>query len=145
MVDINLANEVRKLTEEGLGDDTGNILKIFELMKQASAEIDELKEELGDIDQFIGQMVVLDKDFKWWVKIGGGEFDYGKGEGSDPSFTMSCNWDIMAGLMRGEVDGTSAYMSGDLKIEGNLQDTMAYGEYLALAAETLRELGEKMK
>ena len=111
-------------------------------MKQASAEIDDLKEELEDIDQFVAQMVVEDKDYKWWVKIGDGAFDYGEGEGADVSFTMSANWETLSGLMSGEVDGTSAYMSGDLKIEGNLQDTMAYGEYLAFAAETLQEMDE---
>lgn len=142
MVDEALANEVRKLRDEGLGEPK-DLLKIFELMKQASAEIDDLKEELEDIDQFVGQMVIDDKDFKWWAKIGDGVFDYGEGEGADPSFTMSANWDTMSGLMSGEIDGTSAYMSGDLKIEGNLQDTMAYGEYLQFVAETLQELDEQ--
>jgi len=141
MVDEALANEVKKLRDDGLSDPK-DVLKIFELMKQASAEIDDLKEELEDIDQFVGQMVVEDKDYKWWVKIGDGAFDYGEGEGADPSFTMTANWETLSGLMSGEVDGTSAYMSGDLKIEGNLQDTMAYGEYLAFAAETLQELDE---
>ncbi|MFX1256840.1 MAG: SCP2 sterol-binding domain-containing protein [Promethearchaeota archaeon] len=142
MVDENLANEVRELTEKGLGDDPKNVLKIFELMKQASAEIDDIKEELEDIDQFIGQMVVDDRDFKYWVKIGDGVFDYGEGEQENPSFTMSSNWETTSGLMTGEIDGTSAYMSGDLKIEGNLQDTMAYGEFMAFAAETLRDLDQ---
>ena len=143
MVDEALANEVREIRDKGMGDDPKQILKIFELMKQASAEIDDLKEELEDIDEFIGQMVIEDKDFKWWVKMGDGAFEYGEGEGGDPSFTMSANWETMSGLMSGEVDGTSAYMSGDLKIEGNLQDTMAYGEYLQFAAETLQELDEQ--
>ena len=143
MVDEALANEVREMRDKGtMADDPKNVLKIMELMKQASAEIDDLKEELEDIDLFIGQMVVEDKDFKWWVKIGDGVFDYGEGEGDDPSFTLSANWETMGGLMSGEVDGTSAYMSGDLKIEGNLQDTMAYGEYLQFAAETLEELDQ---
>ena len=141
MVDEALANEVKKLRDDGMSEPK-DVLKIFELMKQASAEIDDLKEELEDIDQFIGQMVIEDKDYKWWIKIGDGAFDYGEGEGADVSFTMSGNWETMSGLMSGEVDGTSAYMSGDLKIEGNLQDTMAYGEYLAFAAETLQELDE---
>jgi predicted lipid carrier protein YhbT len=142
MVDEALANEIRKLRDEGYGDDPKVLLKLFELFKQVSAEIEDLKEELEDIDQFIGQMVVEDKGFKWWVKLGDGEFDYGEGDGEDPSFTMTANWETMSGMMQGEVDGTSAYMSGDLKIEGNLQDTMAYGEYLAFVAETLEELDE---
>ncbi len=143
MVDEALAEEVRKMRDEKtMASDPKNVLKIMELMKQVSGEIDDLKEELDDIDQFVGQMVVTDKDFKYWVKIGDGVFDYGEGEGSDPSFTMSANWETMGGLMSGEVDGTSAYMSGDLQIEGNLQDTMAYGEYLALVVETMEEAAD---
>lgn len=142
MVDEALANDVRKLRDEGMSEPK-DILKVFELIKQASAEIEDLQEELEDIDQFVGQMVINDKDFKWWAKIGDGSFEYAEGEGEDPSFTMSANWETMSGLMIGEIDGTSAYMSGDLKIEGNLQDTMAYGEYLQFAAETLEELDEQ--
>ncbi|TFG20148.1 MAG: hypothetical protein EU529_15370 [Promethearchaeota archaeon] len=103
MVDMKLASEVKGLRDKGFGDDPKLVLKIFELMKQASAEIDDLQEELEDIDEFVGQMVVEDKDFKWWVKIGDGTFDYGEGESSDPSFTMSGNWETMGGLMSGEM------------------------------------------
>jgi hypothetical protein len=42
MVDEALANEVKKLRDDGLSDPK-DVLKIFELMKQASGEIDDLK------------------------------------------------------------------------------------------------------
>jgi len=142
MVDKALAEEVKKL-RENMGDDPKALLKMQELMKQASAEIDDLKEELEDIDQFVGQMVISDKDWKMWVKIGDGVYEYGEGEATDASFTMTCKWETMAGMMTGEVDGTSAYMSGDMQIDGNLQDVMAYGEYSSFAAETLQEMAEK--
>ena len=142
MVDKALAEEVKKLREEGMGDDPKVLLKMQELMKQASAEIDDLKEELEDIDQFIGQMVISDKDWKMWVKIGDGAYEYGEGEDANASFTMTCNWETMAGISTGEVDGTSAYMSGDLQIDGNLQDVMAYGEFISFAGETLQEQNE---
>ena len=51
----------------------------------------------------------------------------------------------MAGMMTGEVDGTSAYMSGDMQIDGNLQDVMAYGEYASFAAETMQEMADEKK
>ena len=142
MVDQDIIDKVQKLRTD-MGDDPKNLLVMQELMKQASAEIDDLKEELEDIDQFIGQMVVSDKEFKMWVKIGDGVYDYGEGETADASFTMTANWETMAGMMTGEVDGTSAYMSGDLQIDGNLQDVMAYGEYASFAAETMQEMAEE--
>ena len=141
MVDQAVIDEVKKL-RENMGDDPKALLTMQELMKQASAEIDDLKEELDDIDQFVGQMVISDKDWKMWVKIGDGVYEYGEGEATDASFTMTCNWETMSGMMTGEVDGTSAYMSGDMQIDGNLQDVMAYGEYSSFAAETLQEMDD---
>ncbi|MFX1489363.1 MAG: SCP2 sterol-binding domain-containing protein [Promethearchaeota archaeon] len=52
---------------------------------------------------------------------------------------MKATQTTFAGITSGEVDGTSAYMSGDLVIEGNLQDAIAYGEIQGLAME----LGEE--
>jgi len=61
-------------------------------------------------------------------------------EAEDPDVTMILeDIDFAQRFFSGEEDGTSAYMSGDLKIEGNLQLTMTYGslaeylqDYLAL-------------
>jgi len=139
MVDEQLAKEVSDMMEVGMKEPE-DILKLMELFKQISAEVDELQEELEDIDLFVGQMIISDKDFKWWVKMGEGVFEYGKGEGEDTSFTMNADWETMSGMMSGEIDGTSAYMSGDLQIEGNLQDTIAYGDYLSFVAEILENL-----
>jgi putative sterol carrier protein len=143
MVDVNLALEVKEMTEKGtLKDDPKNILKLMELMKQVSGEDEDLKEELEDMDTIVGQMVVTDKDFKYWFSAGDGVFDYSEGENNNPSFTMKANWKTMAGMMSGEVDGTAAYMSGDLVIEGNLQDVMTYGEVMRLAVEAMQRLGQ---
>lgn len=144
MVDLDLANEVRELTEKGtMKEDPKNILKLMELLKQVSVEDEELKEELEDMDKIVGQMVITDKDFKYWLSSGEGVFDYGEGETDDPTFTMKANWETMGGMMSGEVDGTAAYMSGDLVIEGNLQDTMAYAEFMRIAVEAMQKLGQE--
>jgi len=144
MVDLDLANEVKELTEKGtMKDDPKNILKLMELLKQVSVEDEDLKEELEDMDKIVGQMVITDKDFKYWLSSGEGVFDYGEGETDDPTFTMKANWETMGGMMSGEVDGTAAYMSGDLVIEGNLQDTMAYGEFMRIAVEAMQKLGQE--
>jgi len=110
-------------------------LKMYEFVKQMVGESEDLKEELDDIDAMVVQLVVTDADFKYWVKLGEGAVDYGEGDGDDPSVTMSATGTTWAGLSSGEMDSTSAYMSGDLVIDGNLQDAIAYGEILAIAME----------
>ncbi|MCK4688590.1 MAG: SCP2 sterol-binding domain-containing protein [Candidatus Lokiarchaeota archaeon] len=134
MVDENIIKELKELREKG-PTQPSDALKTYEFVKQLAEENEELKEELEDIDLMVVQLVITDVDYKYWVKIGEGKLDYGEGEGEDPSVTMSATGATWTGLTSGEIDSTSAYMSGDLVIEGNLQDAIAYGEVLGLAQE----------
>ncbi|MFX1375421.1 MAG: SCP2 sterol-binding domain-containing protein [Promethearchaeota archaeon] len=138
MVDESLVNELKELREKGPSAPS-DALKLFEFIKQLGAENDELKEELEDIDVVIAQMEVTDIDYKYWVKFGEGVVEYGEGSNDNASVTMKATQATYTGLSSGEIDSTSAYMSGDLVIEGNLQDAIAYGEILSLATE----LGEE--
>jgi putative sterol carrier protein len=110
-------------------------LKMYEFVKQMADESEDLKEELEDMDTMVVQMVVTDADYKYWVKLGDGAVDYGEGVSEDAGVTMSATGTTWSGLSSGEIDSTSAYMSGDLVIEGNLQDAIAYGEILGIAME----------
>lgn len=142
MVDENLAKELSGMKEAGtMSEDPKNMLKLMELIKQVSLENEDLIEELESMDEILAQMVITDKDFKWWIKVGDGKFEYGEGEDTNASFSMLSGWKTLSGVMTGEIDGTVVYMSGDLKMEGNVQDTMAFGDYFQFAMEILEELG----
>ena len=134
MVDQNLINDLKDIRKNG-AKQPSDALKMYEFVKQMADESEDLKEELEDIDTMMVQLVVTDVNFKYWVKIGDGTIDYGEGDGDDPSVTMSATGATWAGLSSGELDSTSAYMSGDLVIDGNLQDAIAYGEILGIAME----------
>jgi len=138
MVDENLIKELKEMRAKGASQPS-DALKMYEFVKQMAEESEDLKEELEDIDAMAVQLVVTDVNYKYWVKLGDGKIDYGEGEADDPSVTMSATgatWaGLSSGLSSGELDSTSAYMSGDLAIEGNLQDAIAYGEIVGLAME----------
>jgi putative sterol carrier protein len=134
MVDENLIKELKEMRAKGASQPS-DALKMYEFVKQMAEESEDLKEELEDIDAMAVQLVVTDVNYKYWVKLGDGKIDYGEGEADDPSVTMSATGATWAGLSSGELDSTSAYMSGDLAIEGNLQDAIAYGEIVGLAME----------
>ncbi|HDZ17139.1 hypothetical protein LCGC14_0644940 [marine sediment metagenome] len=134
MVDENLIKEIKELRSKG-GTEPSDALKLAEFMKQLAGESEDLKEELDDMDLTIVQFVVTDVDYKYWIKLGEGAIDYGEGDAEDPSVTMKATGATWVGLSSGELDSTSAYMSGDLQIEGNLQDAIAYGEIMAMAME----------
>ena len=136
MVDENLLKELKEMREKGASKPS-DTLKMYEFVKQVAEEDDDLKEELEDMDKTIVQMIVTDNNYKYYITLGDGKFDYAEGEAEDPGVTMSATSATWGGLATGELDSTSAYMSGDLVIEGNLQDAIAYGEILSLAMENI--------
>ncbi|MFX1456366.1 MAG: SCP2 sterol-binding domain-containing protein [Promethearchaeota archaeon] len=141
MVDANLINDLKAMRDKGPGEPSA-ALKMYEFMKQLAEENEELKEELEDIDTIIVQQEVTDVNYVYWIKFGEGTVDYGEGPSDEASVTMKATQATWTGLSSGEIDSTSAYMSGDLVIEGNLQDAIAYGEILGLAMELGADLLE---
>jgi hypothetical protein len=140
MVDMKLAKEVRKLNAKSkMKEDPQNFLKLFELTKQLAVEDEEFREAL-DIDKIVGQIMVTDRDITFWFSAGEGVFDYGEGEAEDPSYTMKATWEIVGKILSWESDGQQEYMSGDLVIEGNLQDAINYGDITQAFVEALQRL-----
>lgn len=144
MVDEALLKEMKEKFDAGSENaDINDTLKVYELFKQIGAENEDLKEELEDMDIAV-QMIITDADKKFWVKAKEGDMTYGEGEIDNPSFTFSATQAVGAGMLFGEVDATSAYMAGDITVEGNLQDAMAFQEIIELAMEAFEELTEDM-
>ena len=115
-------------------------LLLCEAFKQLAAENEDIKEEVEDMDLTVVQFEWSDVGYKYWVKFGEGQVEYAEGEAEDPSVTMIATSTTWAGLGSGEIDATSAYMAGDLQIEGNLQDAIAYGEINGMVGDVLKEL-----
>ena len=140
MVDMKLAKEVRKMQEKSkLKEDPRNFLKLLELTKQISVEDEELKEAL-EIDKIVGQVTITDRNSSLWFSAGDGTFDYGEGEVDDPSYIMKATWEILGRLLSGESDGVEEYMSGDLIIEGNIDEATKYGEVTRATIEAIQRL-----
>jgi putative sterol carrier protein len=139
MVDEDLLMEFKDKLEKGSESaEIGDTLKAFKLYEQLAEVSDYLKEEIEDMNISV-QMVITDKDKKFWVKVKEGDMEYGEGELDDPSFTFSSDFKTGAGMLFGEVDATSAYMAGDITVEGNLQDAMSFQEIIELALEAFEE------
>jgi putative sterol carrier protein len=140
MVDADLIEKVKGLIDAGADAAGPDDLKtMYELYKQIAVENEDLKEELEDMDITV-QQVITDKDVKYWMKAKEGNLEYGAGDVENPSFTFSCTMTVGAGMLYGEVDATSAYMAGDITVEGNLQDAMAFQEIIELAMEAFEDL-----
>jgi putative sterol carrier protein len=140
MVDEEIINKLMELRDKEA--EPKDAITLFNLYKEIIKEDEEIQEELEDMDEISIQNNYTDTDFKYWIKLGAGGFDVGEGEIDDPSVTMSADSNTWSGLGSGDIDATSAYMAGDLAIEGNLQDAMAYGEILDLIRDLIEDLTE---
>jgi putative sterol carrier protein len=140
MVDEALLKEVKEKMDAGAAaSDVNDTLKVYELFRQVAEENEDLKEELEDMDIAI-QMVITDANKRFWLKAHDGTMEFGEGDVDNPSFTFSATKEVAAGMLFGEVDATSAYMAGDITVEGNLQDAMAFQEIIELALEALEDM-----
>ncbi|MHA1884626.1 MAG: SCP2 sterol-binding domain-containing protein [Promethearchaeota archaeon] len=144
MVDESLLKELKAAQDAGASSaSVDDMMKVFDFIKQVSTQNEDLKEELEDMDIAI-QMVITDADTKFWLSVKEGDLDFGDGDTENPSFTMSSTLEVGAGILMGEVDATSAYMAGDITVEGNLQDAMAFQEIIELALEAYEDLIEDL-
>ncbi|MBN1215375.1 MAG: SCP2 sterol-binding domain-containing protein [Candidatus Lokiarchaeota archaeon] len=144
MVDEALINELKEKLDAGAASaEPEDALKCFELYNQIAEEMEDLKEELEDMEISV-QIILTDVDKKYWIKAVEGKLSYGDGEVDNPSFTFSATKEIGIGMLFGEVDATSAYMAGDITVEGNLQDAMAFQEIIELAMEGFEDIIDEM-
>jgi putative sterol carrier protein len=144
MVDEQLLKDIKVAQDAGASAASADdVMRMYEFIKQISKENEDLKEELEDMDIAIS-MIITDTNKKYWLTVKEGTLDFGEGDVDNPSFTMSSTLEVGAGILMGEVDATSAYMAGDITVEGNLQDAMAFQEIVELALEAYEDLAEDL-
>ncbi len=144
MVDESLLKEMKVAQDAGASAATGeDVKRSLNFIKEVSGENEDLKEEIEDMDIAI-QLVFSDVDLKFWLTVKEGDLQYGEGDVENPSFTLTSTLEVGAGIVMGEVDATSAYMAGDITVDGNLQDAMAFQEIIELSLEAYEDLIEDL-
>ena len=117
---------------------------MFYIMVKSLEEIAKVDEDFQeDLEDLEGTIQWKIGNIRAYQVIEDGKYSFVMdGEADDPDVTMILeDIDFARQFFSGEVDGTSAYMSGDLKIEGDLQMTMSYGslaDYITDYLEPIR-------
>lgn len=60
----------------------------------------------------------------WFIKVDDGALDCGPGELEGPTATVHAQADTWVGMTTGTVNPMQAFMTGQLRIEGNMGDVM---------------------
>ena len=110
---------------------------MFDALKDLMETNEDLQEELEDIEDTIVSMVVEDADFAMTLIIKDGKFDYKLAPVEGADLVLKMAKDAMKDMMSGESDPMQAYMSGDVKAEGNLTKAMALRSIFEAMSEEL--------
>jgi putative sterol carrier protein len=103
-----------------------NEYDLLGLMSAAASSSEEVKSELSGWDRVLQFKAQGAKSC--YLKTQGQKITAHMGEAQNPDVTFETNSseDLM-GILTGAMDGTSMYMSGKLRIEGQLSDAIKFG------------------
>ena len=80
-----------------------------------------IPEKAGSTSATIAFDLSGDQAGKWWIKVHDGTAESGKGEPSEaPKLTILADAGDLVKILLGQMDGTSAFMQGKLKIKGDM-------------------------
>jgi len=144
MVDKDKLAKLKEKMDAGAdAADVDVIPLVWDFFVDLANENEEIQDEIADANVRV-QMILTDADNKYWLKCEEGKMTWGEGTTEDPTFTFSAAKKIGIGMLFGEVDATSAYMAGDITVEGNLQDAMFFQEIIELSMEIAEDLFDEL-
>ncbi len=134
MIDVELKEALNQKIQAGeFGvDDFANFLTIF---CQLGNNIDDLQDAAEDWNRKV--QIVLDEIDSFWIAVEGGKFTAGKGKIDDANLTLAAAAKNAAQVFSGEQDGETAFLSGALKVQGDLPDAIKFHELLELVIEEI--------
>ena len=114
MVDDELKSQLKDKMEDG-SFSSENLPQYMGLFADICNETDDIKDEVDGWDRKFQFKVEGGDDF--WMIVADQHFELGQGQLSDdPDIVLELGLNTVVGIFSGNVDATSAYMSGDLKV-----------------------------
>lgn len=96
-----------------------------EAVQRALNESDTFKSAIGSQTAKLQQVITgPDGEQRYWFKLEAGQAFLGIGDVEGPDATITQDYESAVQLARGELTGTAAYMSGKLKVQGDLMKLM---------------------
>ena len=94
----------------------------YSIREQAALNEDEaFREAAGSVSARIQQVISQDDgETRYWIVIGDGAIDMGIGDLDPVDATISQSYETAAALSRGELNAVTAFMTGKIKVAGNM-------------------------
>jgi putative sterol carrier protein len=77
---------------------------------------------------------------RYWIQVGDGSIDMGSGGIDAPDATITQDYETAAALARSELNAVSAFMSGKIRITGNMMLIMQLQAVIAELPRAMQEM-----
>jgi putative sterol carrier protein len=110
-------------------------------VEQACNDDPTFREAAAGHDVKIQQVITgADGEIHYWTTLQDGRIGMGVGDVEAPDATIRQSYDTAAGLARKEVNAVTAFMTGKIKVDGNMGQLMALQPVLGKLADAMRSL-----
>jgi putative sterol carrier protein len=89
-------------------------------------------DKAGDLDLTILFNLSGDGGGQWVATISDGKLEYTKGDVDSPSATLSMDADEFEAMSKGDLNPMMAFMSGKIKVDGDLNAVMKFQSLVGL-------------
>jgi putative sterol carrier protein len=134
MINQNLKEVLNEKIEEGEFD-VADIPAYLTLFCEMGNEVEELQEEVADWDRRVN--FELAGTNAHWLIIEDGRFSTGAGMLDDADLVLKLDAGNAALIFAGDMDAKAAYMSGALKVEGELPDAVKMQTLIEIVGEEI--------
>jgi putative sterol carrier protein len=92
-----------------------------EALKAALNQDEAFREAAGTVSARVQQVITDDGgETRYWIVIADGAIDMGIGDLDPVDATITQSYDTAAALSRGELNAVTAFMTGKIKVAGNM-------------------------
>jgi putative sterol carrier protein len=133
-IDVALRDTILDKIEEGsLGME--DLEDYFTVFTQVSNNTEDIQDEVEGFDRTF--LYKVNGRPLAWLRIKDKRFEMGSDGIEGPDITLDMSEEVAIGIFSGQVDPTAAYMNGDLKVDGVINDAIVLQNMLNLFHEEM--------
>lgn len=133
-IDTALRDMILDRIEEGTFG-TEDLKDFFTIYTQIANNTEDIQDEVEGFDRKFQFRIEGFQGF--WMTISKGKFEMGSGDIEGPDITLEMGAKVAVDIFSGQIDPTAAYMNGELRVNGIINDAIQFRTILELVQEEL--------
>ena len=130
--------DLRDAVQDKIDDGTfgmADLKDYFTVFAQICNNTEDAEDEMEDFDRRF--QFKIDGKPAAWFNIENCKIEIGSGSIESPDITLEMSGQLAVDIFSGQVDPTQAYMNGDLKVDGIINDAIVFKDILEVVQDEM--------